>query len=217
MRASFPVDQCADIFCEIILTKVGSRHIYRYGHALSSFIEPSSLVSGYMDKHIVIDMSNESALFEDRNELAGRNEAHVRCDPSDKCFRASELIGTRIIFRLIVNEKFFVCDRLILSLGNCIYPLLFFNKIVIEECDSRIAGVSNRKFCSTCIVVEKVNVRNKLLLVQQHFFLSGSNHIYTRLKGKIMIRRECLKGTDYFLQSCSRIILIRDLHKKRDR
>ena len=89
-----------------------------------------------MREHVVVDLRDESAVFENRNELSGRYETHLIRDPSDKGFCAELFVSAGIVFRLVIDLKLFLFDSFLLMLGNKIDPFLILNEFVVEECDA---------------------------------------------------------------------------------
>ena len=136
MRCTFLVDDLLDLICEVDLSEMCARYVYGNRHALSAFVEPLSLVSCNMREHVVVDLSDEAAVLEYRNELSGRYESHLVGDPSDKGFRAELLVCAGIVLGLVIDLEFFLFESFLLVLGNKIDPLLVFHELVVEEGDA---------------------------------------------------------------------------------
>ena len=136
MRRAFLVNDVPDLVCKIDLSEMRAGDINGNRYALPAFVEPFSLVSGNMLEHVVVDLSNESAVLENRNELSGRYESHVLRDPSDKGFCAEMLVCTGIVLGLVIDFEFLLFESFLLVLSYKIDPLLILNELVVEECDA---------------------------------------------------------------------------------
>ena len=139
-----------------------------------------------MREHIVVDLRDEAAVLEDRNEPSGRDESHLIRDPSDKGFRAELLIGAGIVLGLVIDLEFLFFERVLLMLSNKIDPLLVFNELVAEESDTGIICGFQCHSCSGSIVVEKIDIGI--------FPDSGRDHVNARLELEVVFRADSFEA-----------------------
>ena len=155
-----------------------------------------------MREHIVVDLRDEAAVLEDRNEPSGRDESNLIRDPSDKGFRAELLICARIVLGLVIDLEFLFFERVLLMLSNKIDPLLVFNELVAKESDTGIIRGFQCHACSGSVVVEKIDIGI--------FPDVGRDHVNACLELEVVLRADSFKalydafelGPCFFLASC---------------
>ena len=94
-------------------------------------------------------------------------------------------VGTGIVLWLIINEEFFVVNCSLLTVCNCIDPLLLINEIAVEKCDTGISDFSKGKAGRACIVIQEIDIRNITFLVEGDLFLCRYYKINARLKSNL--------------------------------